>query len=121
MRTIVSSLITRFLGDLVQFSSNDLDISLSSGELELRNLAFKPEALENLNLPITVKAGVLGRLHVTVPWTSLSTSSTVVTLEDIYVVAAPKENVFDDSFEKRQQETKEVRLAALAAGDGISV
>jgi hypothetical protein len=32
------------------------------GDVELRNLLLKPEALAGLNLPVTVKAGLLGRL-----------------------------------------------------------
>eukprot|EP00967_Tisochrysis_lutea_P113258 scaffold179638_cov19-Tisochrysis_lutea.AAC.1 len=37
------------------------------GDVELRNLTLKPEALQDLDLPCTVKAGLLGRLTLKVP------------------------------------------------------
>lgn len=43
-----------------------LRISVFQGDLELRNLRLKPEALNKLNLPITVKAGLLGSLKLKV-------------------------------------------------------
>ena len=39
-----------------------LKISVFKGDVELRNLQLKPEALADLNLPITVKSGLLGKL-----------------------------------------------------------
>ena len=43
-----------------------LRISVFQGDLELRNLRLKPEALNKLKLPITVKAGLLGSLKLKV-------------------------------------------------------
>ena len=43
-----------------------LRISVFKGDLELRNLRLKPEALNKLKLPITVKAGLLGSLKLKV-------------------------------------------------------
>jgi vacuolar protein sorting-associated protein 13A/C len=52
-----------YLGKYVQgLDANALKISVWKGDVELRNLQLKPEALQDLNLPITVKAGLLGRL-----------------------------------------------------------
>ncbi len=43
-----------------------LRISVLAGDVVLRNLQLKPEALSKLNLPITVKAGLLGSLKLKV-------------------------------------------------------
>ena len=39
-----------------------LKISVWAGDVQLRNLSLKPEALADLDLPVTVKAGLLGKL-----------------------------------------------------------
>lgn len=52
-----------FLGKYVTgLDAESLKISVWKGDVELRNLQLKPEALQELNLPITVKSGLLGRL-----------------------------------------------------------
>lgn len=52
-----------YLGTYVSgIDENSLRVSVWSGNVELRNLILKPEALNALNLPITVKSGLLGRL-----------------------------------------------------------
>lgn len=43
-----------------------LRISVLAGDVVLRNLQLKPEALSKLNLPITVTAGLLGSLKLKV-------------------------------------------------------
>ena len=63
-------------------------------------------AFEELNIPITVKRGILGKLEVKIPWTSLSTDPTVVVLEDICLLVVPKEASYDEDYKKREEETK---------------
>lgn len=46
--------------------ANALRISVLAGDVVLRNLQLKPEALSSLDLPITVKAGLLGSLKLKV-------------------------------------------------------
>lgn len=59
----MSGLLQRYLGKYVYgLDAESLRISVWRGDVELRNLRLKPEALEELNLPITVKSGLLGRL-----------------------------------------------------------
>lgn len=55
--------LNRYLGTYVQgLDTKSLKISVFKGDVTLRNLKLKPEALADLNLPITVKAGLLGSL-----------------------------------------------------------
>lgn len=42
-----------------------------------------------------------------VPWSSLWTSPTQIIIEDVFILATSKDNVFDDDYEKRIQVTKE--------------
>jgi vacuolar protein sorting-associated protein 13A/C len=59
----VAFYLNQYLGKYVYgLDAESLRISVWNGDVELRNLQLKPEALAELNLPITVKAGLLGRL-----------------------------------------------------------
>lgn len=69
MNTFVASLATkilsRYLGDYVEgLDSKNLEISLLSGSVELKNLKLKASTLEKLDLPITVKEGGLNTIPV---------------------------------------------------------
>ncbi len=62
MNTFVAPLATKilssYLGDYVEgLDSKNLEFSLASGSVELKNLKLKASALEKLELPITVKEG----------------------------------------------------------------
>ncbi len=104
---LVVSLVTKYLGEFVDLAPDQLSVGLTSGEVNVGNLRFRPEALRDLNLPITVREGVLGHLRISIPWTSIWSNPTRVELEDIYLLAEAKQNVFDEDFDKRIQTTKE--------------
>ena len=55
--------LNRYLGTYVEgLNQRDLKVSVFRGNVVLKNLKLKPEALADLNLPISVKAGLLGSL-----------------------------------------------------------
>jgi vacuolar protein sorting-associated protein 13A/C len=59
----VAFYLNQYLGRYVSgLDAESLKISVWKGDVELRNLLLKPEALAGLNLPITVKSGLLGKL-----------------------------------------------------------
>jgi vacuolar protein sorting-associated protein 13A/C len=80
---------------------------LTKHVLALTKIAIYSQALRDLNLPITVKEGYLGHLSVEIPWRDLYNKSTEVVIEDVFLLVNPKENLFDEDFEKRLQVTKE--------------
>ena len=69
----VAYYLNRYLGTYVEgLNQRDLKISVFKGDVVLKNLKLKPEALADLNLPISVKAGLLGSLTLKVRWTVAS-------------------------------------------------
>lgn len=59
----VSYYLNQYLGHYLHgLDRQALKISVWRGDVQLKNLQLKPEALQDLNLPITVKAGLLGKL-----------------------------------------------------------
>jgi hypothetical protein len=63
----VAYYLNKYLGRYVyNVDASALKISIFRGNVELHNLQLKPEALNELNLPITVKSGLLGSLKLKV-------------------------------------------------------
>ena len=61
-QSIVASLLTKYLGDFLELDQGSLSIDISSGVVQQRNLRFRQEALSDLNLPVSIKLGLLGKL-----------------------------------------------------------
>ena len=65
-----SSILSRYLGAyVVGLESENWQISVASGLVELHNLRLKKTALDDVDLPIKVIAGSLGHLRLKIPWT----------------------------------------------------
>ncbi|OQR95897.1 vacuolar protein sorting-associated protein [Thraustotheca clavata] len=89
-KAVISSILQSQLGKYVDgLAPESLQVGLWSGELLLTNLKLKPLALAELNLPIKVLHGAIGKVHVLVPWNQLGSASVQITLEGIYGVAVP--------------------------------
>jgi hypothetical protein len=114
---VVSTALQRYLGDFLEGLEN-LKISIFKGIVKQTDVRFRPEALKNLNLPVTVKSGIVKTLTIDVPIMSLQTNPTTVVLDEVYVIAGPGHCVFDDTFEARLQETKRRRLQVAEALKG---
>merc|ERR1711974_380801 len=111
LESIASSLLTKYLGDYIEgLDKEHLSIALEAGDVTLGPLRFKKEALSELNLPITIKEGVLGKLKLQIPWKSLKSKPTVVQVDQLYLLISPQTNILDAKFEDRAQKTKQSRL-----------
>ena len=70
----VAFYLNKYLGSYVYgLDAQSLKVSVFKGDVQLNNLHLKPEALNALNLPITVKAGLLGSLTLKVTTRELIT------------------------------------------------
>ena len=71
-------------------------------------------------MPVEVVRGSIGKLSLRIPWTSLSTNPVIVTLEDVYVVAAPlNHRPYDQEKDEQLDKTRKRRF--LQKVEGISV
>lgn len=59
----------------------------------LRNLRLRPEAFAALDVPLDVRAGVIGTLALKVPWSRLGREPIVLSLDRVYLLAAPAQGV----------------------------
>ena len=86
--SLVSQLLDSVLGKYVKSLRDKFKMKLWSGEVEAYSIELKKEALDDLNLPVAVKHGILGHLYLKVPWDYDRESSHIV-LSDIVVIVQP--------------------------------
>lgn len=110
---LVAGLLNRFLGMYVKnFDPTQLKVGIWSGDVKLRNLELRREALDQLKLPLNVKHGHLGELTLVIPWSNLRGAPVKVLIEDVYLLASPKEEAeYDEAEEEsRRQRVKMEKL-----------
>lgn len=111
---VIANLLNKVLGDFIEgVKADQLNISILSGDVELFNLAIKPDFLENMPLPFKLKYGKVGRIFVDVPMMGLLTSPLKIEISEIFVLVEPKkveefnEKVIKEAFIKATQSSLE--------------
>jgi len=103
--SLVTDLLNKYLGQYVQnLDPSQLKIGIWGGNAKLQNLELKDTALDDLNLPIKVVRGHLGKLHLSIPWKNLYNEPTEVEIENLFVLAKPKSDITYDA--KKDEEEK---------------
>ncbi|KAF5752107.1 hypothetical protein HS088_TW01G00014 [Tripterygium wilfordii] len=118
----VLHLLRRYLGEYVHgLSAEALRISVWKGDVVLKDLKLKAEALNLLKLPLTVKAGFVGTITLKVPWKSLGKEPVIVLIDQVFVLAHPAsdgQTLQEDRtklFEAKLQQIEEAESATLEA------
>ncbi|KIJ26914.1 hypothetical protein M422DRAFT_55307 [Sphaerobolus stellatus SS14] len=113
VREVLQAFLNRICAPYIEnLDSDKLNYGLTSGQLTLQNLRLKRSALDKFRLPVDVLEGHLGRLSLTIPWTSLSSRPVEITIEDIYLLVSPASNtkIDPEDDERRAQAVKAERL-----------
>ena len=94
-----------------------LSVSLWDGEVRLRDLELRPEALDGFNLPVHVLGAFVGEVYVSVPWRSLGSRSIVLRVDRVYALVGPASSAaYDPEAERKsEQESKSAQLAGWEA------
>lgn len=90
-----------------------------AGNIELKNLKIRKDALTDFNLPIQVIFGHLGKLILKVPWTNLYSQAVHATVEDLYVLVGPKYDVKYDAEKEEALEMAAKKSALRAIDDAL--
>ncbi|KAL6852120.1 hypothetical protein J3F83DRAFT_570868 [Trichoderma novae-zelandiae] len=103
---LVAGLLNRFLGMYVKnFDPTQLKVGIWSGDVKLRNLELRREALDQLKLPINVIEGHLGELTLYIPWSNIRGAPVKVFIQDVYLLASPREeSEYDEVEEQRRKQ-----------------
>ncbi|XP_067142942.1 intermembrane lipid transfer protein VPS13A-like isoform X2 [Centruroides vittatus] len=100
---VAAFLLNKYLGKYIDdLDSEKLNIGIFSGTVQLTELKFKPEALYELDLPIEVKVGSVGKISIDIPWMTLYSDPVLVHIEDIFILCGPvTDREYDPEREKR--------------------
>ena len=74
---------------------------------------MKQSALDEIDLPIEVKSGFLGELHISVSWKALSSQPVVVKISDIFLLAGPTSRNLEEEQEMRKKRERAFRAKRL--------
>ena len=101
---LVATLLNRFLGMYVKnFDANQLQVGIWNGEVSLKNMELRREALDQLKLPVNVVEGHVGTLTLTLPLSNLRGKPVKVNIDEVFLLAAPKEDAaYDEGEEKKR-------------------
>ncbi|XP_024542534.1 putative vacuolar protein sorting-associated protein 13F [Selaginella moellendorffii] len=121
-------LLRRYLGQYVRgLSAEALQISVWKGDVVLKDLQLKAEALNALRLPLTVKAGFLGSVTLKIPWNKLGKDPVIVLLDRVFVLAEPVEDEqlfknenMESWLDAKRSQIEELEMALLDAKAGRS-
>eukprot|EP00892_Ulva_mutabilis_P007576 jgi/Ulvmu1/5190/UM021_0207.1 len=110
LEPVLSFYLNKYLGKYVTgLDSDKLRVSVWAGDVVLKDLQLRAEALQDLNLPITVKGGVLGTLRLKIPWAALGRQQVQVEIDRLYLLAIPSYQ--QDALLPEDMEHEEERLA----------
>ncbi|KAK3690734.1 hypothetical protein RRG08_061173 [Elysia crispata] len=114
--SIVVELINRYLGTFVEnLDTSQLKIGIWGGDVVLNNLNLQESALDDLDLPVKIKAGHISKLTLKIPWKNLYSEPVLAHIDGIYALAVPNIAIKYDGEkeEKTEQEAKQARLAKI--------
>ena len=110
---LVAGLLNRFLGMYVKnFDAKQLNVGIWNGDVKLRDLELRREALDQLHLPVNVVEGHLGHLTMSIPWANLRGKPVRVSIDEVFLLAAPKEDA-EYNEEEEARRANDVKMEKL--------
>ncbi|KAF3765567.1 vacuolar protein sorting-associated protein 13 [Cryphonectria parasitica EP155] len=114
---LVAGLLNRFLGMYVKnFDPAQLKVGIWGGDVKLRDLELRKEALDQLKLPINVVEGHLGELTLVIPWSNLRGAPVKVFIENVFLLASPKEEAAYNE-EEEERRTQRIKMEKLDSAE----
>lgn len=119
-----TQLINGFVAPYIEnLTDRDLQFSLVSGSLALKDLQIKREALDALNLPVEVHKGLIGQLNIYIPLTTLGSEPIRFVIEDVFLLVKMKKASGDVDLaeeERKLQKVKQDQLRQLEAKEAAA-
>ncbi|EDO34505.1 predicted protein [Nematostella vectensis] len=112
----VVDLVNKFAGQYLEnLDPSQLRLGIWGGDAQLENLSLKESALDDLDLPVKVLRGHLGKLVLKIPWKNLYSEPVVAQIDGLYLLVRPNTGIHynAEKEEKAQQEKKKRQLEAI--------
>lgn len=102
IEAVVSKVVTSKLKKYIEkVKGSQMQMKLWKGSASFDNLTLKSTALSNHDLPLVIKKGTIGHVHVAFPWKSLTTEPCIVEISDVFIVA----NIDEEILVRKELET----------------
>jgi vacuolar protein sorting-associated protein 13A/C len=114
---LVANLLNRFLGMYVRnFDPKQLNVGIWSGDVKLKDLELRREALDQMHLPLNVIEGHIGSLVLSIPWSNLRGKPVRINIEDLFLLAAPKADQ-EYNAEEEEERAHAVKMEKLDSAE----
>lgn len=114
---LVANVLNRVLGMYVHnFDPKQLSVGIFNHEAKLRGLLLRKEALDQLRLPLNVVQGYVGELTLSIPFTNLRGEPVKATIQDLYILAAPREDA-DINVEEEDARAHKLKMEKLESAE----
>jgi len=115
MQHLGSAVLDVLLGDyIIGLDQRQLELDVLNGHLLLNNLAIKASALQTLQLPVVVKAGLIGKVELRIPWSKLATEPTKLKLDNLLLLIGPQSEAEWDQDAESARDAKRKELVLKA-------
>ena len=104
----METVLVKHLGKYIDGIKNNMDISLISGNVTIENISLRPEFINELGLPFSLKFSHINKIIINVPWTNLKDKPTTVTIHGIHLLLALKYEDIDDNYIDPIKRIKEI-------------
>ena len=105
--------LNNYLGKYLEnLNTDQLSIALLQGEVELKNVPLRRDALRFVDTAIDVRSGLVGRIKLKIPVSRLRSEPWSIVMEKVYIVVGPQK--FEDYDEVKEDNLAlEIKFAAL--------
>lgn len=94
LESIISSAISDIAETYLEnFDSSMLNISLTSGTYEVKDLSLKPDILKDLHPAFIILRSFIGKVFIKLSLMKLRTEPVSVTIEDVFVLIGAKDDI----------------------------
>lgn len=84
---IVAKILNRTLCSFIDnIKSDQLNISLFKGTVNLKDLSLKKTVLDNLPLPFRLEYGYVGKIFMDIPITNIGSSPVKIEISDVFAL-----------------------------------
>ena len=91
MNAAIARVLNSVLGEYCEnLNSEQLNVSVFSGSLKLNDLQLRKDIFKLFGLPLSLIYGTIGELHVSIPWTSLTSSPLKISISNIFMLVRPR-------------------------------
>ena len=120
LETQVANLLEKVLGPFViGLDKQSLNLSVWSGEVLLRDLQLRTEALDALPIPVKAIGGTVGEVRVTVPWRRLGKEPLIISIDRVFLLVGPRADTEGYSEAEEKEMAERTKRDALEAWEAV--